>query len=207
MKIELITEENQSRGNNNNNAYIYYKTNIMNAYFFNMTNEERENILDQHKHIYDGYVTNYGQAKEQPLYVQDMANDKNGVTINNKGEVSEYKHMNINEMRYDGKTTGLFDENNAQVGAELLPEPTFEGEYNELDEVLDYIGDGEDDLTHGTMENSEDNDLEIIELDPSVFDDIDVEEFQIDVDEDIVESLKESINESLNMFKRFTKYN
>jgi hypothetical protein len=207
MKIELITEENQSRGNNNNNAYIYYKTNIMNAYFFNMTNEERENILDQHKHIYDGYVTNYGQAKEQPLYVQDMANDKNGVTINNKGEVTHYKNMNINEMRYDGKTTGLFDENNAQVGAEFLPEPTFEGEYNELDEVLDYIGDGKDDLTHGTMENSEDNDLEIIELDPSVFDDMDIEEFQNDVDEDIIDSLKESVNESLSMFKRFTKYN
>jgi len=207
MKIELITEENQSRGNNNNNAYIYYKTNIMNAYFFNMTNEERENILDQHKHIYDGYVTNYGQAKEQPLYVQDMANDKNGITINNKGEVTHYKNMNINEMRYDGKTTGLFDENNAQVGAELLPEPTFESEYNELDEVLDYIGDGKDDLTHGTMENSEDNDLEIIELDPSVFDDMDIEEFQDDVDEDIIDSLKESVNESLSMFKRFTKYN
>jgi len=207
MKIELITEENQSRGNNNNNAYIYYKTNIMNAYFFNMTNEERENILDQHKHIYDGYVTNYGQAKEQPLYVQDMANDKNGITINNKGEVTHYKNMNINEMRYDGKTTGLFDENNAQVGAEFLPEPTFEGEYNELDEVLDYIGDGKDDLTHGTMENSEDNDLEIIELDPSVFDDMDIEEFQDDVDEDIIDSLKESVNESLSMFKRFTKYN
>jgi len=207
MKIELITEENQSRGNNNNNAYIYYKTNIMNAYFFNMTNEERENILDQHKHIYDGYVTNYGQAKEQPLYVQDMANDKNGITINNKGEVTHYKNMNINEMRYDGKTTGLFDENNAQVGAELLPEPTFESEYNELDEVLDYIGDGKDDLTHGTMENSEDNDLEIIELDPSVFDDMDIEEFQNDVDEDIIDSLKESVNESLSMFKRFTKYN
>jgi hypothetical protein len=207
MKIELITEENQSRGNNNNNAYIYYKTNIMNAYFFNMTNEERENILDQHKHIYDGYVTNYGQAKEQPLYVQDMANDKNGVTINNKGEVTHYKNMNINEMRYDGKTTGLFDENNAQVGAEFLPEPTFEGEYNELDEVLDYIGDGKDDLTHGTIENSEDNDHEIIELDPSVFEEMDIEDFQDEVDEDIIDSLKESVNESLSMFKRFTKYN
>ena len=179
----------------------------MNAYHFNISNEDRENILDQHKHVYDGYVTNYAQPNQQALYVQDFANDKQGLTVNNRGEVSEYKHMNINEMRYDGKTTGLFDENNSQVGAEFLPEPTFESEYNELDEVLDYIGDGKDDLTHGTMENSEDNDLEIIELDPSVFDDIDVEGFQDDVDEDIIDSLEESINESLNMFKRFTKYN
>ncbi len=33
----------------------------MNAYFFKMTNEERKNILDQHKDLYDGYVTRYNQ--------------------------------------------------------------------------------------------------------------------------------------------------
>ena len=47
----------------------------MNAYFFKMTNEERTNILDQHKEIYDGYVTQYANTNEQPLYVQDLAND------------------------------------------------------------------------------------------------------------------------------------
>ena len=45
----------------------------MNAYFFKMTNEERTNILDQHKEIYDGYVTQYANTNEQPLYVQDLA--------------------------------------------------------------------------------------------------------------------------------------
>ena len=69
----------------------------MNQYFFKMTNEERTNILDQHKHVYDGYVTNYSNSNEQPLYVQDFANDKGGVTINNRGEVSSYKNMGINE--------------------------------------------------------------------------------------------------------------
>ena len=54
----------------------------MNAYFFKMTNEERDNILDQHKTVYDGYVTSYVQPeKNQPLYVQDMANDKQGLTV------------------------------------------------------------------------------------------------------------------------------
>ena len=81
----------------------------MNAYFFKMTNEEKENILDQHKTIYDGYVTSYAQQpKEQPLYTQDFANDKQGLTVSNKGVVTGYKNMNINEMRYDGKSTGLF---------------------------------------------------------------------------------------------------
>ena len=36
----------------------------MNAYFFKMTNEERENILDQHKTVYDGYVTSYVQPEK-----------------------------------------------------------------------------------------------------------------------------------------------
>jgi hypothetical protein len=47
-----------------------------------------------------------------PLYVVDMAKDKGGVTLNNKGEVTSYKNFgineNINEMRFDNKSTGLF---------------------------------------------------------------------------------------------------
>ena len=70
----------------------------MNAYFFNMTPEERESILDKHKHIYNGYQTLQPNIPNpQPLYVQDFANDKEGITISNKGEVMSYRNMNINE--------------------------------------------------------------------------------------------------------------
>jgi hypothetical protein len=70
----------------------------MNAYFFKMDQQEKDNILDQHKHIYDGYVTKYNQQSNQtPLYVQDLANDKMGLTVNNKGVVKPYTHVNINE--------------------------------------------------------------------------------------------------------------
>jgi hypothetical protein len=69
----------------------------MAQYFFGITREEKENILNQHKTIYDGYVTQYGQNNEQPLYVQDFANDKNGITVSNKGNVKTYTNMNINE--------------------------------------------------------------------------------------------------------------
>ena len=68
----------------------------MNAYFFNTTPEERKNILDQHKHLYDGYVTKYNQESNQtPLYVQDLANDKMGITINSKGDVKNYTNFKI----------------------------------------------------------------------------------------------------------------
>jgi hypothetical protein len=63
-----------------------------------MDKQEKDNILDQHKHIYDGYVTKYNQQSNQtPLYVQDLANDKMGLTVNNKGVVKTYSNMNINE--------------------------------------------------------------------------------------------------------------
>ena len=36
----------------------------MNQYFFKITKEERENILDKHKTVYDGYVTEYAKGGE-----------------------------------------------------------------------------------------------------------------------------------------------
>ena len=59
----------------------------MAQYFFKMTNEEKNNILNQHKTIYDGFATQYAQNNQQPLYVQDFANDKGGITVSNKGDV------------------------------------------------------------------------------------------------------------------------
>ena len=209
----------------------------MNAYFFKMTNEERNNILDQHKEIYDGYVTSYAQPeKNQPLYTQDYANDKEGVTVNNKGEVSSYKTMKINEMHADGKSTGLFsdeepkEQGHISPGSQYEPEESFEsedeGHYVSLGEQLDMIGDGDDDLDHGTFE---DDDFE--ELDDELFNDDDdimaltnpddsdddfdlnimdlfgledaVDEFEQGEQDDIISN----ITESLDMFKRFMNYN
>jgi hypothetical protein len=210
----------------------------MNAYFFKMTNEERNNILDQHKEIYDGYVTSYAQPeKNQPLYTQDYANDKEGVTVNNKGEVSSYKTMKINEMHADGKSTGLFsneepkEQGHISPGSQYEPEESFESEEDEshyvsMGEQLDMIGDGDDDLEHGTFEDDEDfeeledelfNDDDIMALtNPDDSDDdfdlniIDlfgledeVDEFEQGEQDDIISN----ITESLDMFKRFMKYN
>lgn len=161
----------------------------MNAYFFKMTNEERKNILDQHKDLYDGYVTRYNQSNEQPLYVQDFANDKAGITVNNKGEVGEYRNMRINEMRFDGKSTGLFDED-AQAGAGFMPTETFESD--DIEEQMDMIGDGEDDLEHGTFGHGDDFELKLDNLE--------------DLDDEEILSLTESVNKSLDMFRRFKNY-
>jgi len=73
----------------------------MNSYFFPVSNEERENILDKHKHVYNGYRTLNPNpvSNEQPLFTQDFANDKQGLVVNNKGEVKAYTNMGINESK------------------------------------------------------------------------------------------------------------
>jgi len=73
----------------------------MNSYFFPVSNEERENILDKHKHVYNGYRTLNPNpvSNEQPLFTQDFANDKEGLVVNNKGEVKAYTNMGINESK------------------------------------------------------------------------------------------------------------
>jgi len=183
----------------------------MNAYFFNITKEERENILDKHKEVYDGYVTQYVKPETQELYVQDLANDKNGITINNRGEVGVYRNMNINEMKHDGKDTGLFS-NEA-----------------EIDEQLDMIGDGPMDLENGTVDlDNEDDFMKDYEDgwegnpfdymkdggffdDEDMFDEIDLEDDDFEdlgIDDDVKkDTIVLNISESLDMFKRFSKYN
>ncbi len=64
----------------------------MNPYFFKMTKEEKENILDKHKTLYDGYAVRQNPPNMTPLYTQDLANDKGGITINSKGEVGKYNN-------------------------------------------------------------------------------------------------------------------
>jgi hypothetical protein len=80
----------------------------MNAYFLKITKEERENILDKHKHVYDGYVTQYVNPNEQPLYVQDFANDKNGVTLSNDGTVSQYNNKIY--MKESAEDINIYDD-------------------------------------------------------------------------------------------------
>jgi hypothetical protein len=159
-----------------------------------MSQAERNNILDQHKQIYDGFVTTYGQQiNQQPLYTQDFANDKGGITVNNKGEVKTYTNMRINEMRHDGMNTGLFSDEEEEYSF-VSPKKHFNG--------LDQIGDGEDDLEFGTMDDEDMDEVEYL-LDLEIDEDLTIYE---EVDEDLIQPLQEQLNKSLDMFRRFSKY-
>ena len=60
---------------------------------------EKSDILNQHKSVYNGYQTMQPQVSNtQPLTVYDFAGDKEGLVVNNKGEVKKYSNMGINEQ-------------------------------------------------------------------------------------------------------------
>ena len=180
----------------------------MNAYFFKMNQAERNDILDQHRKVYDGFVTNYGQQiNQQPLYIQDYANDKEGLTVSNKGVVKTYTNMNINES-------------NAMTGAKYLPDiniSTYSGGYDPYESEYeggfkgqDMIGDSKTDMKHGTFEDDDDDvyyELNFGEMsNEPKFDDIKMYGFGEEIDTEELETLEEQVNKTLNMFKRFKNY-
>jgi hypothetical protein len=148
----------------------------MKSYFLNIPNEERQNILDQHKSVYDGYVTNFAKPSEQPLYVQDLANDKEGITVNNKGEVKKYTNIKINEE---------IDE----MEMDMIGDGPMDLESGVFDE----------EMTEDEIEMDVEDEKEPFEIDVDFYD-------ELGGDEQMNESVKSQINESLNWFKRFSKY-
>lgn len=146
----------------------------MAQYFFKMSQAERNNILDQHKTIYDGYVTQFAQeSNTQPLYVQDYANDKGGITVSNKGNVTTYKNMGINEDidRRDRIGDGPNDLKNGTVDLDSIMAmldsgvESFGDEYPSPNEnEVDYISLGN---TEDECNDCDDDNLDVvIDIDP-----------------------------------------
>jgi len=113
----------------------------MNSYFFKITKEERENILDKHKTLYDGYAVKNERPNEQPLYTQDYANDKDGITVNSKGEVSKYNNkIYMKESGGECDECGYMDEEHDEMEEGIYDEEDLNGKFDyveeeELDEI------------------------------------------------------------------------
>jgi len=206
----------------------------MKAYFLNVPNEERENILNQHKNVYDGYVTNYAKPHEQPLYIQDFANDKDGITVSNKGVVKRYTNMGINEnideieldtigdgpMDFESgvfdeeMTEGMFEYSGWGAGDENYMLKYHLGALKKLlhQAKIDETPEEELDWLYAKIEKLENqiadanSDEEISEGEPEYKLRVDFHD-ELGGDEEMNESVKSQVNESLNWFKRFTKYN
>ena len=160
----------------------------MSAYFFATTNEERSNILDQHKKLYDGLQTMQSQMKNpMDLYVQDFANDKEGITVNSKGDVKTYTNTKIHEQ---------LD----------IPYPMVDGievEMTEGSEMCEQCG-GQ--MNEGICEQCGSEEVKGIGG-ASDFDYVGEEddfEIDVDMDEDIKESVTSERNTIMEMFQRMS---
>jgi hypothetical protein len=63
----------------------------------NISDEEKQALLNQHSKPYDGYQTLRFPEPDNRIYTYDPAGDKAGITVNNKGEVKRYTNVGINE--------------------------------------------------------------------------------------------------------------
>lgn len=209
----------------------------MGQYFFKVSKAEKNDILDQHKKIYDGYVTLYGQNNQQPLMVQDFANDKNGITVSNKGNVMSYQNMNINEshtMRdkiadgpndlkngtVDVDSVSDFESQNFDFLHDLYPSPN-ENEFDIVSLGVSPEGECLECESNAPMIETEDTGIDLYNFDFGDFDQFtsgddifsyEMKEMENSIksgmsDPDNYEKLKESLDRTKEMFDKFKFYN
>jgi hypothetical protein len=189
----------------------------MSQYFFKISQAEKNNILDQHKSIYDGFVTEFGQnSNTQPLYVQDYANDKGGLVVSNNGNVKLYTNMKINESSAhldqigdsdSDLENGTVDFNNANtlphdnetisLGSKI--DNNEDNFYDELNNHREFSRKEEDDdLRLDFVDyNDDDKDIDFISShDAELMDDVPV---------DLQENFNAKWVETLDMFNRILK--
>jgi hypothetical protein len=90
----------------------------MRAYFLNISEEERKSIQEKQRSIYDGYQTMEPKMNKQtPLNVENLALDEKGITLNNKGHVSEYKNKGINKpmKKNCNECGGMYEEEMCEI--------------------------------------------------------------------------------------------
>ena len=124
-----------------------------------ISDEERAQILNTHRSFYDGYATGNVPNPQQPLTVEDLAQDKNGLQVMYNGEVKQYNNhiheqvaidapdMDVSDVdpAYDfisqgpegGETIEMEKEMCEQCGSEMVEGECMEcGMYESIDEDL-----------------------------------------------------------------------
>ena len=155
-----------------------------------MSDEDRQSILKQHSTVYDGYATGNVSSNMTPLTVYDDAGDKEGITVDNLGNVKTYRNHNVNEIT-------------AKPGNYDSIDQAYEFESDGPQQSMTQMGMGKapyDFVSKGPSDVYEDEEL----YGDVEFDDLLNNEEELDGEEDQIE---ESVNKSLDMFRRFNKYN
>lgn len=119
--------------------------------FSKMSDNERQQIKQQHSKVYDGYAIGNVPSNMTPLTVYDAAQDKVGITVTNQGEVKQYTNHNVNETAAKNFHYDEIDE--PYSFKSKGPMDPFREEYEEVDEddVVNW-----DDVENADVEGVED---------------------------------------------------
>jgi hypothetical protein len=170
--------------------------------FSMMSDEERQQIKQQHSKLYDGYAVGNVPSNMTPLTVYDAAQDKEGVTVTANGEVKTYRNHNINEiaaknLHYDEIDPAYdFDSHGPQQNMVQSIEGEKPYEFDSHGPADPFGGQPDSESTSHEQPKDEYNFVDLLDM-----------ESYLDNKETKVNEIKESVNKTLEMFKKFKKYN
>ena len=146
-----------------------------------ISNEEKAQILNTHRSFYDGYATGNVPNPQQPLTVEDLAQDKNGLQVMSNGEIGQYNNHIHEQVAIDAPDMDVSDVDPAYDFISQGPEG---GETIEMEEEMcEQCG--------SAMVEGECMECGMYES----------------IDEDLYESFKSQREQILETFNKFKKYN
>ena len=202
----------------------------------NISDEEKQALLNQHSRPYDGYQTLRFPEPDNRIYTYDSAGDKGGVTINNKGEVKPYTNVGINESvaepHYGAfdyvedemcECGGMYNEGvcNECGGSYMGVNEDITEPYSEIDfSNYDFDSKGPEQFQHDDVYSLDDENDMSLDLSADGEEMYPDEKPAYEFDSpgpygstntfegfENPEKVKDSIKESLNWFKRFSNFN
>ena len=205
-------------------------------YMLNISDEEKQALLNQHSRPYDGYQTLRFPEPDNRIYTYDSAGDKGGVTINNKGEVKPYTNVGINESvaepHYGAfdyvedemcECGGMYNEGvcNECGGSYMGVNEDITEPYSEIDfSNYDFDSKGPEQFQHDDVYSLDDENDMSLDLSADGEEMYPDEKPAYEFDSpgpygstntfegiENPEKVKDSIKESLNWFKRFSNFN
>ncbi len=83
--------------------------------YMTISDEEKNSILQTHSAFYNGYATGNIPSGPQPLLQDEGPSDSQGITVNNRGEVGQYKNHLVNESVENEKEIKEYDADDMDV--------------------------------------------------------------------------------------------
>ena len=167
-----------------------------------ISNEEIAQILNTHRSFYDGYATGNVPNPQQPLTVEDLAQDKNGLQVMSNGEIGQYNNHIHEQVAIDAP--------DGDVSA-VKPPYNFDSQGPEGGETI--MGEGETCPSCGSPVEDCECEGHDHGVEESMCNECGMTEEMCEcgmyesIDEDLHEAFKSQREQILETFNKFKKYN